>query len=438
MSEKTKKTELTTTDYAFLAVRGLVILGGMLWLAFEPHPVAYKENLFYIFSTFVLYSVILAFVALKTNFKLEKVYLVAQAMDLFFFGLFVKFSGGMESDVYVAMYLLVALHSYYYGIMRGLALALLCSIVYVSVVQGQWGDHTLNDLFMRLSVLFLISGFLGFLSEKARHDKHELVRTHMELKELQKRLVNAYRNLRDVKKQVAQSEKLASVGKLAAELAHEINNPLDGIKNCLSVFKDPDGDEEQKKRYLALIEEGLKDIEDVVKNLLEYVKKHEFKEEPVDLNALLSRTLIMMDCKFRRQKIRLRKALHEPLPPVMGDTHHLQQVFFNLMLNAVDAMPDGGTLTVESAPVGDHVVVKITDTGIGIPKAMIKNIFQPFYTTKSDGKGTGLGLPISLDIVEKHGGTMDVYSFQGMGTTFKVSIKAMESAKVLAMGDYKS
>ncbi len=438
MSKRPKDLRLTTTDYAFLALRGLIILGGIFWLIFHPLPLHHKDTLILLFIPFVLYSLLMVFFAFRNPSRIESVYLAVLILDLILFGVFIKLSGGINSELYVAMYLLVALHSYYYGLSRGLVLAFVCTTIYLFAIYGQWGGDVIwLDLTVRLAILFLISGFLGFLSERARHDKDEIVRTHMELRELEKRLVNAYRNLKDVKKQVAQSEKLASVGKLAAELAHEINNPLDGIKNCLSLFKRNDAEEGLKKKYLALMEEGLQDIEDAVRNLLEYVKKHEFREEPVDINALLNRTFVMIECKLKKQRISLRKSLSENLPFVMGDTHHLQQVFFNILLNAVDAMPDGGTLTVEAEHMNGYVVVKISDTGTGIPKKTIGKIFEPFYTTKTDGKGTGLGLPISLDIVEKHHGTIEVYSFQGMGTTFKINLKALKSAESMAVGNFR-
>lgn len=420
---------LKTINHALIAVRAFLILGAALWLALQSFPSPpEREHLFLLFVLFIVYSVFLIAVKLRKGERTAEIHLAAQAMDLVFLGLFVADSGGMTSDVYIIIYLFGALNAYYYGLARGLALAAACSLVYMLAVYGQWHDRGWVDLFLRLSALFLITGFVGFVSEKSRLDRREIERTRRELKEVRKKLKSAYANLRTVKSQIAQTEKLASVGKLAADIAHEINNPLDGIKNCLNTVRSPDVDRGIRERYFDLMEEGLCDIEKVVRNLLEHVRNHEFRTEIVDINSLLRRTVQMMEWKLDKQGIRLVQDFDPELRPVAGDPHNLQQVYFNIFLNALEAMEEGGTITIRSRSEGGMSVVSISDTGKGMDGDELKRIFEPFYTTKPGGEGTGLGLSICHEIVEKHGGSIDVESRPGRGTTFTVSLRSVADA----------
>jgi signal transduction histidine kinase len=132
----------------------------------------------------------------------------------------------------------------------------------------------------------------------------------------------------------------------------------------------------------------------------------------------------MAEHKLQKIGIEVETNFDSAIPYVIGDPHQLQEVFFNIILNAIDAMPNGGHLTVETAGIGNFVDIKIIDTGIGIPQEELGNIFQPFYTTKPLGEGTGLGLPVSLEIVKKHNGTINVYSEAGVGTVFSITLPA--------------
>lgn len=419
---------LTIVDYAFAFLRAIVIAGGLLWLLFHPLPQPIKSNLIYIFIIFVIYSVLLQFAVFIWVDKIEKIYLAALILDTGFIGLFIRLSGGFYSNVFLAFYLLVALHSFYYGLIKGLSLAFAASVIYIYIIFDQLGAVPWTDVVLRVSIIFLIAGFLGFLSEKTRHDRDEMLKTKNEMANLQNNLTKAYNNLQEVRRQVEQSEKLASIGRLVAELAHEINNPLDGIKNCLNVLTIETEDAVLRERYLRLMQEGVCEIEQAVRDILEYAKQHEFKLEPVDVNGVIKRTILMGEYKFNKQGIDVRMNLDGQPLNVMGDSHHLQQVFFNIIFNAIDAMPNGGTITVETKKEDSFAAIEITDSGVGIPKRDLEKVFKPFYTTKKVGEGTGLGLPISMGIVKRHNGHMNVYSYVNMGTTFKIILPTVQSA----------
>lgn len=423
--DKRIETRLSVIDSAFVTMRGIVITGGFFWLTLHPFPDTLKFQLVSLFLIFVIYSFVIHGLVVVWPKAAEIIYLICLGLDMIFIGFFIKLSGGINSILFLAIYLLVALHAFYYGFLRGVGLAALASFVYIISVHAQWGSLSWTDLLFRIAIIFLIAGFLGFISEKEKRDKDELVKTRLRLDSLQGELERSYENLQDIKAQIEQSEVLASIGRLSAELAHEINNPLDGIKNCLTVIKDS-GDPEKKKRYLELIDEAICDIENAVRDLLDYAKRHEPKLEEIDVTSILQRTIAMTGYKLQNAGIELITGLDPDLPHILGDPHQLQEVFFNIILNAIDAMPEGGRLALDarlmSTGDSDFVHIVISDTGTGIPKEDMERIFQPFYTTKSLGKGTGLGLPVSLEIVKKHNGTINVSSETGKRTSFTISL----------------
>ena len=415
---------LTIVDYAFMLMRGIVITGGFFWLILYPYPDASKFWLVSLFLIFIIYSLIIHGLIFTWPHKVEAIHLACLSLDLIFMGVFIKLSGGFNSSVYLVIYPLVALHSFYYGLLRGIVLSLVVSLVYMAAIYDHWGILIWTDVIFRLSIIFLIAGFLGFISEKERHARDELIISQTRFEFLQNELEKTYKNLRDVKAQVEQTEKLASIGRLSAELAHEINNPLDGIKNCLTVIKNEFEDPQRKKRYFDLIDEALYDIECAVRNLLDYAKRHEPLMEEIDVNSILKRTIIMADYKLQKTGIKVETAIDARLPHIKGDPHQLQEVFFNIILNAIDAMSNGGKLTIETGITRGFVDIKIIDTGAGIQEEHLNKIFQPFYTTKPLGEGTGLGLSISLDIIKKHNGDINVYSEEGRGAVFSITLPA--------------
>lgn len=423
---------LTIVDYAFMLMRGIVVTGGFFWLILHPYSDILKLWLISLFLIFIIYSLIIYGLIFTWPQKIEAIYLVCLSLDLIFMGVFIKLSGGFNSILFLIIYPLVALHSFYYGLFRGIVLSVIASIVYIAAVHDQWVTLQWTDMAFRIFIIFFIAGFLGFVSEKEKQDRDELIITQTRLEFLQNELEKAYKNLKDVTSHVEQSEKLASIGRLSAELAHQINNPLDGIKNCLSVIKREPNDAGQKKRYFELIDEALYDIEKAVRDLLDYAKRHDPVMEEVDLASVLKRTIIMAEYKLQKTGIQVETFFDDRLPHIMGDSHKLQEVFFNIVMNAIDAMPKGGRLTIETGKIGDFIDVKIMDTGVGIPQEHLSKIFQPFYTTKPLGEGTGLGLFVSIDIIKKHNGTIDVYSKAGEGAIFSITLPiAMKESKEL-------
>ena len=242
---------------------------------------------------------------------------------------------------------------------------------------------------------------------------------HFEM--LRQRLSQSREQLINAQKQIYHAEKLASIGRLASGVAHEINNPLNGIKNCVyAIQRDPD-DKKQFHDYMELINEGLQHIETVVQKLLGFARKQSKSIESVDMNEAVHRVLQLMEYRIDQKHITVDLKLMKNLPSIKADYHLMQEVLMNLLLNSYDAVKEGGRIEVrtEQADPG-HIRVTIRDNGAGIPAEELPRIFDPFYTTKEPGEGTGLGLSVALGIVESHGGKIEVNSTPGKETVFRV------------------
>ncbi|MBS0172211.1 MAG: PAS domain S-box protein [Nitrospira sp.] len=233
------------------------------------------------------------------------------------------------------------------------------------------------------------------------------------------------RDMTETKKleqQIRNSEKLASVGKLAAGVAHEINNPLGGILNCLYNMRKGTLSPARQEEYLASMEDGLRRVQRIVRQLLDFSQQHNPELALADMNHVVNRVLLLTDHLFVPHRVRLETVLAPDLPEIMIDRHMMEQVLMNLVLNAIQAMRSGGVLTISTVVEEAHCLVRVRDSGCGISSSVLPRIFDPFFTTKNEGEGTGLGLSVSLGIVERHGGRILVESEVGKGTTFTVSI----------------
>lgn len=238
------------------------------------------------------------------------------------------------------------------------------------------------------------------------------------------RLVHDVTEIRRMEEQMSNSEKLASIGRLAAGIAHEIGNPLTSVFSFVQILQDMEEDE-FKKDSLKTICFHVNRISETLKQLSGFSKMPVCETRECSINEIIETSINLIQYDKRAKDIEIVRELGEGIPVVAADGNQLSQVFVNLILNAIDAMPDGGRLTVASAAAGDEVEITFADTGIGIPPEDLTRIFDPFYTTKE--KGTGLGLSVSYAIIGKMDGMMSVKSESGRGTTFTIRIPAQRS-----------
>ena len=232
-----------------------------------------------------------------------------------------------------------------------------------------------------------------------------------------------------LEEQLQISDKMASIGLLAAGVAHEVNTPLTGISSFTQMLLEGADQDDPKTRLLEKIERQTFRAAKIVNGLLNLSRPATGSElAPVDLNVVVGDVLSLLEHQFKVARIQVRRDLASPGPVVMGIEHKLQQVFLNLFLNARDAMPKGGWLSIATRTAGGTAVAEVGDTGSGIPSEHLARIYDPFFTTKSIGQGTGLGLSITYGIVSEHDGTITCDSEVGVGTRFSLSFPAAAAA----------
>jgi signal transduction histidine kinase/CheY-like chemotaxis protein len=228
--------------------------------------------------------------------------------------------------------------------------------------------------------------------------------------------------LKQTQAQLVQSTKLAAIGELAANIAHEINNPLTTVLGFASFIAERLGAEDPMREELTLIQEEASRARDIVRDLLQFSRQRDFMPEPADVNMVLEQVVAMIRRQGAFGAITVTEAYGEDLPMTEMDVPRIKQVFLNIINNAVYAMKDGGTLKIRTTGATDAVRIAFEDSGPGIPPDVLGRIFDPFFTTKPEVSGTGLGLSVSLGIVQSHGGTIDVDSKVGRGATFTVTL----------------
>lgn len=225
-----------------------------------------------------------------------------------------------------------------------------------------------------------------------------------------------------MEEQFRNAERLASVGKLAAGVAHEINNPLGGILNCLYNIRKGTLPSERQEEYFTYMEDGLRRAQKIVRQLLDFSQQHEPEFSMNDMNGLVDRVLVLTNHAIAEKRLQLHKVYDDDLPPLFVDPQMIEQVLTNLILNAVQATDEGGSIILQTRLAHERCEIDVGDTGSGIDPEVRPHIFDPFFTTKGTGEGTGLGLSVSLGIVERHGGQLTVDSEVGKGTVFTVSL----------------
>jgi two-component system NtrC family sensor kinase len=278
-----------------------------------------------------------------------------------------------------------------------------------------------------IQLLSQVSQFNEELTRKIEAATSELAKRNEELRLLNEALFESQR-------QLGQSEKLAAVGQVTAAMAHQIGTPLNSISGYIQLILQ-DGNLQSKDRdRLQIIESQLDRLADSVKNLLSFTRQPKPQLKSLDMNGMLEELIRLSEPGFLARNVKPLMHLSPDLPPILGDPTHLQTLFLNLITNALDAMPQGGVLTIKTRQVpsppssedGERLEISVTDTGIGITEESKKRIFDPFFTTKKMGEGTGLGLAICEKIIKEHSGSIEVESEVGKGSTFLISIPVLK------------
>ena len=292
-------------------------------------------------------------------------------------------------------------------------------------------------LFFRQRVVKPVAQLLEATNKVAAGDlEHQLpVNRNDELGSLQRSFNGMTRQLATAQSQVYQSNKLASIGQLAAGVAHEINNPLTGVLVHSSFLhkRAVEGSEEQKD--LETIVHETKRCREIVKGLLDFARQAPTSKGTVEINPVIERALKIVDNQLRVKEIKVIRALRDDLPTTYADDNQIAQVLINLLVNAADAIGSGGgevyiATEIRETEEGPAIEIKVADSGCGIAEQHLGRIFEPFFTTKEQ-QGTGLGLAVVWGIIRQHGGTIQVDSGPGRGATFTILLPVVATAGVV-------
>ncbi|MFV0437111.1 MAG: sensor histidine kinase [Desulfopila sp.] len=254
--------------------------------------------------------------------------------------------------------------------------------------------------------------------------KDELSQLAESYNEMVRRIRETNEEMKVAHEKLLQSEKLATIGVLSSSIAHRINNPLGGLFNCVRMLQRRGEYPEFRKNYLDLIDEGLSSIEETVGQLLWKAGKRDGEEKRADVLSVLSSVVKFLDYRMRKQGILyeevIEKELNIPVAP-----HDLEEILLNTMLNAIQAMENGGKLIVTAGMQDSGILLRIEDTGTGIPSDKIDKVFDLFYSTKKAGEGTGLGMWMTYELVKKYKGNIELESAEGTGTTVTITFPEM-------------
>lgn len=326
-----------------------------------------------------------------------------------------------EHDAYVANYLRTG-HGRIIGIGRE--------------VQGQRKDGSTFPAELAVSEAWLGERrvFVGIVRDVSERKEAEraLQETNRQLAQTLEALQSRSEEVRAASQQLWQAAKLATLGELAASIAHELNNPLAIVSLRVEALLAQTPADDPKRHALEVVNQEVERMGNLVANLLQFSRRGQHQVSTLDVRDELAKTLELVHYHLRHHRIEVEQDIAANLPTIHGDRQQLRQVFLNLLTNASDAMARGGKLTIRVQP-GEledgcrAVIVEFADTGVGIPPEHLPRVTEPFFTTKEEGKGTGLGLAICRRIVHEHRGSMQIASEVGKGTVVRLALAASSS-----------
>ncbi len=411
------KPQIEIADRAFVFLRIIIFLGGTGWLLLADISPETFQNVRRIYIYFLIYSIAIYIWLFISPEKKKTIYGVSLLFDLVYTSLLVRVTGGFESSFFNGFYLMTALYSFYFGLVPGTIIAAVSSVLYFMSCGCDFGSLHWADFFVRIAFLFLLAVPLGMLSQKLKSDKDKIENLNRELE-------GYIDELRSIQEKLIQGEKLSALGRLTADVAHEIRNPLTSIGGFARRLNKKLIAGTREKEYAEIVMSEVDRLERILRDVLMFSREARFEMENRQINDTVGELIDTIRGLCDDQSIAISSDLAEPLPDILIDRDHVRQAVNNLISNAIDVMPEGGILSIktyrEILYYAEYVVVEVKDTGPGLSKDASEMMFEPFYTTKEIGVGTGLGLSICKKIMDEHNGLIFVDSEPGDGTTFKM------------------
>lgn len=411
------KENIEIADIAFICIRIIIFCGGIGWLLFTDITAKTSGYVTSIFTYFAAYSFIIYVWLFIAPRRKKVIYGFTLVFDLLYTSLLVRVTGGFESSFFNGFYLITALYSFYYGLAPGSVIASVSAGLYLVSCGYELYKLHWTDFFVRVAFLFLLAVPLGMLSQKLKNDKKKIENLNEDLK-------GTIDELRSVQGKLIQVEKLSALGRLTADVAHEIRNPLTSIGGFARRLYKRLTAGTREKEYAEVVVSEVDRLERILRDVLTFSKESKFDLEYQEINKPVKEALQTFVNICNDQSIQIEETLDESLPEVLIDKDQVRQAVNNLMSNAIDAMSKDGKLKVktymEAMNEVHYEVVEVSDTGPGLPAEALNFIFEPFYTTKEIGAGTGLGLSICKKIMDEHNGLIFVDSEPGTGTSFRM------------------
>lgn len=330
-------------------------------------------------------------------------------------------------DIFQRLYYLpIILAALWFGFRGGLACSMAVSIAYAPHILFQWGGGLTLEMEKYLEVVLynIVGGVTGLLAQREREGSLELQKTAEGLEESYRTLQQQSERIIAIEEQLRRAERLSTLGEMAAVLAHEIRNPLGSIRGTAEILKDDYKPGDPKHEFIEIQIKETERLNHVVEDFLRMARPQAVEMRRCSLREELETVVVLTANDARERRVRL--VLEPPVDDlaIKGDGEKLRQAFLNIVINALQATPAGGSVTISTVRSHASCETRFSDSGPGIDPEILRRIFEPFFTTKADG--TGLGLAITKKIIEGHGGTMQVYSEPGQGTTVMVLLPALE------------
>ena len=414
-----------TTDGMLALLRVAVFVGAAVWTVVAPVPTSVRVRCALLLGAFLGYGAVVLWLAQRWPARSRAIYLGALVADLAFLYFLFRETGGVASPFLPAAFLLAALTAFHHGPVLGvLAAWTALGLAMVSNVdpwpRPHWGELPLVFIFVTLT-----AGYVGWLARREAAERRDAERLRDELADRANDLGRAYEKCREVQDHLVHSERLATIGRMSAEMAHQVRNPLSAISLNLEMLEDDiapawDASRPEASKLIAAIHHEIDNLVEVTESYLNFAKLPPFKWEQASLNRMVEEILVLARPQIERADIKASQGLAEDLPRARVDRRQLKFAVMNLVSNALEAMSPGGRLRVATRTNGDHIEMAVSDTGLGIRAADMPKIFEPFFTTKQGG--TGLGLSLVRRIVESHGGRIHCRSIHRVGTTFTISL----------------
>lgn len=402
-------------DITFLVLRVVSFFAGIGWLFLVPYSVSEKAILFKTLIGFSLYSILCYCVIFFRPVWLKKVYIASFFCDIIFLANLVYSERSFENSFFLGFYLLVCLHTIYFGLRFGLLAATLSAFFYLLSITSLLDYINWTDLVVRVAFLYFITVPLGLLSEQANRDKKKV-------DYLNRELAHSQENIKLVQQKLIEMEKLSALGRLTADVANEMRNSLMAVGGLVQKIQKNSalGDEEQES--VAIIINEIVRNEKILAATLDYCNMAEAELKREEISKPLRAVSPRYRALCQERNIAVEEYYAAGLPRAKIDSAQIQQALDILVCNAIEAMPEGGVLSMSTGHASIHntpyLTISIRDTGKGIDPNIIQFIFEPLFTTKKGGLGTGLGLSILKKIMEGHRGFVSVKNDVGRGAEF--------------------